>query len=89
MIVSDALADAPASDTPCVSSQIGSRHLPLKQGIVSSSLTWRTNLECGGLDAALDRLRNSKSSLTPPSKAPSPSRHVGTLAAHSKNAEVM
>ena len=28
---------------PCVSSQIGSRHLPLKQGIVSSSLTWRTN----------------------------------------------
>src|SRR5262245_51916268 len=27
---------------PCVSSQIGSRHLPLKQGIVSSSLTWRT-----------------------------------------------
>ena len=26
----------------CVSSQIGSRHLPLKQGIVSSSLTWRT-----------------------------------------------
>ena len=29
----------------CVSSQIGSRHLPLKQGIVSSSLTWRTNLK--------------------------------------------
>src|SRR6266481_8825568 len=28
---------------PCVSGQIGSRHLPLKQGIVSSSLTWRTN----------------------------------------------
>jgi hypothetical protein len=27
---------------PCVSSQNGSRHLPLKQGIVSSSLTWRT-----------------------------------------------
>src|SRR6266487_645005 len=27
----------------CVSSQIGSRHLPLKQGIVSLSLTWRTN----------------------------------------------
>jgi hypothetical protein len=32
---------------PCVSSQIGSRHLPLKQGIVSSSLTWRTNLSSG------------------------------------------
>src|SRR5882724_8766555 len=31
---------------PCVSSQIGSRHLPLKQGIVSSSLTWRTNFQC-------------------------------------------
>ena len=30
---------------PCVSSQIGSRHLPLKQGIVSSSLTWRTDQE--------------------------------------------
>src|SRR5260370_37693414 len=30
---------------PCVSSQIGSRHLPLKQGIVSSSLTWRTNVQ--------------------------------------------
>src|SRR6266571_3687357 len=29
---------------PCVSSQIGSRYLPLKQGIVSSSLTWRTKL---------------------------------------------
>src|SRR5712691_5807023 len=28
---------------PCVSSQIGSRHLLLKQGIVSSSLTWRTS----------------------------------------------
>ncbi len=41
---------------PCVSSQIGTRHLPLKQGIVSSSLTWRTNNQCrkpdreGGLD---------------------------------------
>ena len=32
---------------PCVSSQIGSRHLPLKQGIVSSSLTWRTNFHSG------------------------------------------
>src|SRR4030095_4500509 len=31
----------------CVSSQIGSRHLPLKQGIVSSSLTWRTNFISG------------------------------------------
>src|SRR5690242_5097103 len=28
---------------PRVSSQTGSRHLPLKQGTVSSSLTWRTN----------------------------------------------
>src|SRR6267154_3847502 len=32
---------------PCVSSQIGSRHLPLKQGIVSSTLTWRTNFISG------------------------------------------
>ena len=32
---------------PCVSSQIGSRHLPLKQGIVSSSLTWRTSFISG------------------------------------------
>ena len=43
----DALAYARASDTICVSSQIGSRHLPLKQGIVSSSLTWRTNFISG------------------------------------------
>src|SRR6185369_8147931 len=32
---------------PCVSSQTGSRHLPLKQGSVSSSLTWRTNFYSG------------------------------------------
>ena len=33
---------------PCVGSQIGSRHLPLKQGIVSSSLTRRTKYSgCG------------------------------------------
>jgi hypothetical protein len=56
-----ALAYARASHTLGVSSQIGSRHLPLKQGSVSSSLTWRTNLECGGIDAALDSVLRNKS----------------------------
>ena len=36
---------------PCVGSQIGSRHLPLKQGIVSSILTRRTKYSGCGSDA--------------------------------------
>src|SRR5947207_1547422 len=43
---------------PCVSSQIGSRHLPLKQGIVSSSLTWRTKT-IGGFKLQGNELKGS------------------------------
>src|SRR6185369_170575 len=51
---------------PSVSSQIGSRHLPLKQGIVSSSLTWRTisttlrKEEANALQEATNRWRTQR-----------------------------
>lgn len=55
---------------PCVSSQIGSRHLPLKQGIVSSSLTWRTNSIGVWCNASIRVLgtRGDSSTLSSPTK---------------------
>src|SRR5216684_2971492 len=55
---------------PCVSGQIESRHLPLKQGIVSSSLTWGTNSIGVWCNASIRVLgtRGDSSTLSSPTK---------------------